>query len=80
MHNQGIGKKDLDLVEAVEWFNKAIKQDMIYSDAYYGLAVTYGELERYEEAIEIGKKYVDMVMISSRECCACQDVLPMCRE
>ncbi|MDP7321819.1 MAG: tetratricopeptide repeat protein [Bacteriovoracaceae bacterium] len=39
--------------KAIEYFYKAIETDSTFEDAYEGLGVLYGRLEKYDQAIEI---------------------------
>jgi len=49
------------LVEAVESYRAAIALDPSYSDAWHGLAMAYSELKQHEQAIEAGRRLVELV-------------------
>jgi len=50
------GKPD----EAVAKYREAIAMDADFVDAWTGLALALAELQRFEEAIEAGKKLIDL--------------------
>ena len=50
------GKPD----EAVAKYREAIALDADFVDAWTGLALALAELQRFEEAIEAGKKLIDL--------------------
>lgn len=50
------GKPD----EAVVKYREALAQDESFVDAWTGLALALAELSRFDEAIEAGKKLVDL--------------------
>lgn len=50
------GKPD----EAVARYREALQLDPDYVDAWHGLAMALAELQRFEDAIEAGKKVVDL--------------------
>ena len=52
---------DGKLEEAVETYRAAITLDPGYSDAWHGLAMAYSELKQHDQAIEAGKRLVELV-------------------
>jgi len=44
--------------EAVAAYQRALAEDPNYADALHGLAMTYAHLEKFDEAIEIGKRLI----------------------
>jgi tetratricopeptide (TPR) repeat protein len=46
--------------EAVAAYREALALDPVYVDAWTGLALALGELRRFDEAIEAGKKLVEL--------------------
>lgn len=59
--NKGVSLNDLaDNATAVKAFEKAVKLDAQYADAYYRLGWTHNELGDYDKAIEHLKKAVEL--------------------
>jgi tetratricopeptide (TPR) repeat protein len=59
--NKGVALNDLsDNATAVKAFEKAIKLDAQYADAFYRLGWTYNEMGAYDKAIENLKKAVEL--------------------
>ena len=59
--NKGVALNDVsDNATAVKAFEKAIKLDAQYADAYYRLGWTHNELGAYDKAIEHLKKAVEL--------------------
>jgi tetratricopeptide (TPR) repeat protein len=48
------------LDEAIVAFHQALDEDATYKDALHALAMTYSHQEKLDEAIEIGKKLVEV--------------------
>ncbi|HEX7227736.1 MAG TPA: tetratricopeptide repeat protein [Candidatus Binatia bacterium] len=48
------------LDEAIVAFQQALGEDATYTDALHALAMTYSHQERLDDAIEIGKKLVEV--------------------
>lgn len=48
------------LEEAVRAYQNALKEDPAYADALHALAMTYAQLDRVDEAIEAGKKLIEV--------------------
>jgi tetratricopeptide (TPR) repeat protein len=46
--------------EAILAFQRALGQDANYTDALHALAMTYSRQERLDEAIEVGKKLIEV--------------------
>ncbi len=46
--------------EAVLAFERALAEDANYTDALHALAMTYSHQERLDDAIEIGKKLIEI--------------------
>ena len=46
--------------DAIAAFQQALDEDASYTDALHALAMTYSHQERLDEAIEIGKKLVEV--------------------
>ncbi len=49
-----------NLEEAVRAYQNALKEDPAYADALHALAMTYAQLDRVDEAIEAGKKLIEI--------------------
>src|SRR2546428_10353160 len=52
---------DGKLEEAIDIYRAAIALDSSYSDAWHGLAMAYSELKQHDQAIEAGKRLVELV-------------------
>src|SRR5207247_8640451 len=52
---------DGKLEEAIGVYRAAIALDPTYSDAWHGLAMAYSELKQHDQAIEAGKRLVELV-------------------
>ncbi|TMA60706.1 MAG: tetratricopeptide repeat protein [Deltaproteobacteria bacterium] len=52
---------DGKLEEAIGVYRAAIAVDPNYSDAWHGLAMAYSELKQHDQAIEAGKRLVELV-------------------
>ena len=52
---------DGKLEEAIGIYRAAIAVDPNYSDAWHGLAMAYSELKQHDQAIEAGKRLVELV-------------------
>jgi len=50
------GKPD----EAIRLYREALALDPDYIDAWHGLALALAETQRFEEAVEVGKKLVEL--------------------
>ena len=46
--------------QAILAFQRALEEDPTYTDALHALAMTYSHQERFDEAIDIGKKLIDI--------------------
>ena len=46
--------------DAIAAFQRALDEDASYTDALHALAMTYSHQEKLDEAIEIGKKLVEV--------------------
>lgn len=51
---------DNKLDEAIAAFKQALELDAGYADVLHALAMTYSHQERFDEAIEIGKRLVEV--------------------
>jgi tetratricopeptide (TPR) repeat protein len=61
LYNQGMEAFAQDkLDEAVAWYRQALDQDADYADALHALAMTYAHQEKFDQAIEVGKKLVEV--------------------
>jgi tetratricopeptide (TPR) repeat protein len=59
LYNQGMEFFAQDkLDDAIAAYQAALRQDPDYADALHALAMTYAQLERLDEAIEVGKKLI----------------------
>ena len=61
LYNKGMelfAEEKLD--EAIVAFRQALDEDATYKDALHALAMTYSHQEKLDEAIEIGKKLVEV--------------------
>ena len=47
--------------EAVETYRGAIALDADYADAWHGLAMAYSELKQHDQAIEAGRRLVELL-------------------
>lgn len=48
------------LDEAIEAYEKALREDPNYADALHALAMAYANQNRLDEAIEVGKKLIEV--------------------
>lgn len=48
------------LDEAIQSYQKALKEDPNYADALHALAMTYAAKDMLDEAIEVGKKLIEV--------------------
>jgi tetratricopeptide (TPR) repeat protein len=61
LYNQGMEFFAEDkLEEAIASYREALDQDSCYADALHALAMTYAHQENFDQAIEIGKKLVEV--------------------
>jgi tetratricopeptide (TPR) repeat protein len=51
---------DGELDKAIETYRAAIALDESYVDAWHGLAMAYNDAQRYDEAIEAGKRLCEL--------------------
>jgi tetratricopeptide (TPR) repeat protein len=51
---------DGELDKAIETYRAAIALDEGYVDAWHGLAMAYNDAQRYEDAIEAGKRLCEL--------------------
>lgn len=51
---------DGQLDQAIATYREALAIDPDYIDAWHGLAMTYNEAQRYDEAIEAGKRLCEL--------------------
>jgi tetratricopeptide (TPR) repeat protein len=61
LYNQGMeffAQDQLD--QAAASYREALDQDPLYSDALHALAMTYAHQEKLDDAIEIGKKLIEV--------------------
>lgn len=47
------------LEEAVAAYRRALNEDPAYADALHALAMTYAHQEKFDDAIEVGKKLIE---------------------
>lgn len=60
-YNQGMGFFAEDkLDEAIEAYQKALREDPNYADALHALAMAYANQDRLDEAIEVGRKLIEI--------------------
>ncbi|HKY07954.1 MAG TPA: tetratricopeptide repeat protein [Candidatus Binatia bacterium] len=60
-YNQGMALFSQDkLEEAVAAYLRALDEDPHYADALHALAMTYSHLEKIDQAIEVGKRLVEV--------------------
>ena len=61
LYNQGMEFfAENKLEEAIASYREALDQDSCYADALHALAMTYAHQENFDQAIEIGKKLVEV--------------------
>lgn len=61
LYKEGEALKDAgDLEAAVEKFQQAIAADASFALPHFALAVTYGKLNRHEDAVKHGQKAVEL--------------------
>ena len=46
--------------EAIQSYQKALKEDPNYADALHALAMTYAAKDLLDDAIEVGKKLIEV--------------------
>ncbi len=60
-YNQGMEFfADDKLGEAIEAYQKALKEDPNYADALHALAMAYANSDRLDEAIDVGKRLIEV--------------------
>jgi len=60
-YNEGMELFTQDkLVEAIAAYQRALQEDPNYVDALHALAMTYAHQEKLDEAIEVGKKLIEI--------------------
>lgn len=60
-YNQGMELyADDKIQEAIGAYQKALAEDPHYADALHALAMAYASVERLDEAIETGKRLIDV--------------------
>jgi tetratricopeptide (TPR) repeat protein len=61
LYNQGMEFFAQDqLNDAIAAYQAALREDPRYADALHALAMTYAHAEQYDEAIEVGKKLIEV--------------------
>ena len=62
-YNEGMELFTQDRLEdAVAAYRRALDEDPNYADALHALAMTYAHQEKLDEAIEIGKKLIEVTL------------------
>lgn len=61
LYNQGMEFfAQENLSEAIRCYRQALEQDADYADALHALAMTYAHQEKFDEAIAVGKKLIEV--------------------